>query len=339
MKKDFIDSAIVRQNVLNNSFAVAAIQKEIGLTGILFENEYKFLFKQITDFFEVTDRTIRECIARNEKELTKNGYEVLKGKRLVDFKLVATKVPGCEVDFTTKTTVLGIFNFRAFLNIAMLLVDSEKARSLRSAILDIAIDTINRRTGGGTKYINQRDEDFITNMLRGEDYRREFTDALRDCVDMGNIKYMIYTDKVYNSIFKEDAAEYRKILKLEKNEKVRDTMYSEVLDIVASYEAGFAEELRVSAEMKGRPLTSFEADELFSRFEKQRLWEPLREKARTKMASRDLCFRDALHKNLEEYISAVPESDFERFLGEKSMELDQRLEEYRDALKRLKERD
>ena len=32
MKKDFIDSAIVRQNVLNNSFAVAAIQKEIGLT-------------------------------------------------------------------------------------------------------------------------------------------------------------------------------------------------------------------------------------------------------------------------------------------------------------------
>lgn len=339
MKKDFIDSAIVRQNVLNNSFAVTAIQKEIGLTGILFENEYKFLFKQITDFFEVTDRTIRECIARNEKELTKNGYEVLKGKRLVDFKLVATKVPGCEVDFTTKTTVLGIFNFRAFLNIAMLLVDSEKARSLRSAILDIAIDTINRRTGGGTKYINQRDEDFITNMLRGEDYRREFTDALRDCVDMGNIKYMIYTDKVYNSIFKEDATEYRKILKLEKNEKVRDTMYSEVLDIIASYEAGFSEELRVSAEMKGRPLTSFEADELFSRFEKQRLWEPLREKARKKMASRDLCFRDALHKNLEEYISAVPESDFERFLGEKSMELDQRLEEYRDALKRLKERD
>ena len=246
---------------------------------------------------------------------------------------------GCEVDFTTKTTVLGIFNFRAFLNIAMLLVDSEKARSLRSAILDIAIDTINRRTGGGTKYINQRDEDFITNMLRGEDYRREFTDALRDCVDMGNIKYMIYTDKVYNSIFKEDATEYRKILKLEKNEKVRDTMYSEVLDIIASYETGFAEELRVSAEMKGRPLTSFEADELFSRFEKQRLWEPLREKARTKMASRDLCFRDALHKNLEEYISAVPESDFERFLGEKSMELDQRLEEYRGALKRLKERD
>jgi hypothetical protein len=42
---------------------------------------------------------------------------------------------------------------------------------------------------------------------------------------------------------------------------------------------------------------------------------------------------------LEEYISAVPESDLDRFLGEKSMELEQRLEEYRDALKRLKERE
>ena len=209
MKKDFVESAVVRQNVLNNKLAVDAIQKEMGLTGVLFENEYKFIFKQITDFFEVTDRTIRECIAKNEKELERNGYEVLKGKRLTDFRLAATKVPGCEVDFTTKTTVLGIFNFRAFLNIAMLLTDSEKARILRSAILDIAIDTINRRTGGGTKYINQRDEDFIVNMLRGEDYRREFTDALRDCVAMGNIKYMIYTDKIYNSIFKEDAAEYK----------------------------------------------------------------------------------------------------------------------------------
>ena len=116
-------------------------------------------------------------------------------------------------------------------------------------------------------------------------------------------------------------------------------MYSEVLDIISSYEAGFAEVLRKEFAKKGALLTAWEVDELFSQFEKQRLWEPLREKARTKMASRDLCFRDALHKNLEEYIGAVPEADFERFLGEKSMELEQRLEEYRDALKRLKERE
>jgi hypothetical protein len=339
MANNLTDSSVTRQNILNNPLAVQEIQKAVGIKGIMFENEYKFLKRQVADFFEVTERTIDNCLEKNEKELSKNGYDVLIGKRLIDFKLVMSKGFDNENDFVIKTVRLGIFNFRAFLNIAMLLTDSEKARELRSVILDIVIDTINKRTGGSTKYINQRDEDFVGNLLRGEDYRKEFTDALRDCVDMGNFKYMVYTDKVYNSIFKENSAEYRRILKLEKDENVRHTMYSEVLDIISSYEAGFAELLRTEFQKLGRLLTSAETDKLFSKFENQKLWEPLREKARNKMASRDLCFRDALHKNIEEYISSVPQADFERFLGEKSMELDKRLEEYKDALKRLKERE
>jgi hypothetical protein len=339
MPKDLTNTASSRQNILNNSLAVAEIQKVVGIKGVLFENEYKFIMKQVSDFFEVTERTIRECITKNEKELTKNGYEILKGNRLIDFKLVSSKGFGCEIDFTTKTTVLGIFNFRALLNIAMLLTDSEKARGLRSVILDIVIDTINRRTGGSTKYINQRDEDYFVNMLRGEDYRKEFTNALCDCVDMGNFKYMVYTDKIYSSIFKENTTEYRRILKLARDENVRHTMYSEVLDIIASYEIGFAEMLRKESQRLNRLLSPYETDRLFSALEQQRLWEPLREKARTKLASRDLCFRDALHRNLEEYISAVSKVDFDRFLGEKSMELDRRFEEYKEELKRLKERE
>ena len=339
MAEDLINSSVARQNILNNTYAVQEIQETVGITGIMFEGEYKFLKRQVAEFFEVTERTIKENIAKNKEELSKNGYESLIGKRLTLFKLAIEKCFGNEINFTTKTTVLSIFNFRAFINIAMLLPKSKKAKQLRNILLDITIDFINRRTGGNTKYINQRDEDFIVNMLKGEDYRKEFTDALRDCVDMGNFKYMVYTDKVYQSIFKENAAEYRRILKLEKDENVRQTMYSEVLDIISSYEAGFAECLRDKSQELGRKLYYFETDQLFNNFANQRLWEPLREKARNKMASRDLCFRDALHKNLEEYIGSVSKADFDRFLGEKSMELEQRLEEYKDALKRLKERE
>jgi hypothetical protein len=108
--KDLTNTSITRQNILNNQFAVTEIQNAVGIKGIMFENEYKFIFKQITDFFEVTERTIRDCIAKNEKELSKNGYEVLVGKRLIDFKLVWQHKFGSETDFTTKTTVLGIFN-------------------------------------------------------------------------------------------------------------------------------------------------------------------------------------------------------------------------------------
>lgn len=56
------------------------------------------------------------------------------------------------------------------------------------------------------------------------------------------------------------------------------------------------------------------------------------------MASRDLVFRDALHEKLEDYIKEVSEDDFEKFLGEQSMTIEQRLEENKDVFKRLKDR-
>ena len=42
----------------------------------------------------------------------------------------------------------------------MLLTESEKAKEVRSVMLDIVIDVINKKTGGNTKYINQRDNEF-----------------------------------------------------------------------------------------------------------------------------------------------------------------------------------
>ena len=55
------------------------------------------------------------------------------------------------------------------------------------------------------------------------------------------------------------------------------------------------------------------------------------------MASRVLVFSDALHVQLQEYITPLEKDDFERFIGEKSKELQERLEEAKDVFKRLKE--
>ena len=49
---------------------------------------------------------------------------------------------------------------------AMLLSESEKARALRQLMLDIVIDLINKKTGGSTKYINQRDQNFLGSSLQ-----------------------------------------------------------------------------------------------------------------------------------------------------------------------------
>lgn len=177
--------------------------------------------------------------------MVENGYEVLKGKKLKEFKETA-QAYGKDINVPTKTTVLGIFDFRSFLNLSMLLSESEKARALRQMMLDIVIDLINRKTGGGTKYINQRDKDFFFASIQEENYRRQFTDALKNYVVDNRFKYAHFTDMIYVSIFKEKAKEYKKILDLKASDKVRDTFYSEILDIIAAYETGLADAIKKS---------------------------------------------------------------------------------------------
>lgn len=340
MSKDLTNSAIDRQNILNNPYALAEIEKAAGIRGIPFEGKTVVLKEQVATFFEVTLRTVENYLEQNTEELARNGYEVLTGKRLKTLKLAIREVGDPETNFgiTAKTVRLGVLDFRAFLNLAMLMKESERAGLLRKAILDIVIDTINQRTGGGTTYINQRDEDFLQSTFIEEDYRKQFTNALKDCVDMGNFKYALYMNKIYVSIFREKAQEYRQVLRLDKRANVRDTFYSEVLDLISAYECGFGDMISQAFQEKGHKLTSWEVDELFSEFESLAHWRPLIEKARNKMASRDLAFRDALHLQLQEYVTPLQREEFERFLGEKSKELAERLEEAKDVMKRLKER-
>lgn len=191
----------------------------------MFEDCYLFSKKQIAAYYEVSERTIDRYLDKHKSELYQNGYNVLRAKRLQIFKLAVKEsfvrdidVVNMEID--RKSPFLGIFDFRSFLNIGMLLVESEVAKELRQTIRDIVIDTINQRTGGGTKYINQRDRDFVITYFKNENYRKDFTDALRDYVAMGNFKYPYFTDKIYKSIFREKADEYRKILRLEAKTKI-----------------------------------------------------------------------------------------------------------------------
>lgn len=341
MSKDLTNSPVDRQNILNNDYALVEVEKAIGIRGIPFEGGTVVLKEQVADFLEVTVRTIENYLERFGPELVQNGYEVIRGKRLQELKLRISEAEVPEIDFGNLkvTPQLGAFSFRAFLNLAMVVAESERARLLRQLVLDIVIDTINQRTGGRTKYINQRDEEFLQSAFIEENYRKQFTDALRDCVDMGNFKYALYTDRIYVSIFREKSKEYRDVLKLEAKACVRATFYSEILDLIASYENGLAHAIRNESESRGRKLKAAEVDAIVRQFEAQPLLVPLVEKARNKMASRDLAFRDALHLQLQEYVTPLQQDEFERFLGEKSKELAERLEEAKDVMKRLKERE
>ena len=333
MKKDLVNSDIERQNILNNKYALEKIQEYIGFNGILFEGEYKYTKKMVADFYGVDISTIDRYLSKYEKELKQNGYVLIRGKLLKELKLQF----GHLIDKATKTTVLGLFNFRAFLNLGMLLKESENARILRSKILDIVIQVINERTGGGTKFINRRDVNYLPAAHRETTSRKKFTDALNKYVDMGNYKYAYFTDKIYLAIFKEKAKEYKQILKLDEKTNPRDTFYSEVLTLIASYEKGLAYEIEKLSKNLGRKLLQYEVDKLIDEFSQHPSQDPLLEDVRIKMASRDYHFRQAFHERLEEYLRSVSSEDFEKFIGEQSKAFEKQLEEAKDVLKRLKE--
>lgn len=338
MAKDLTTSQLDRQNILNNELAVEEIKSTIELKTVFWDDKYYLTKDLIAAYFDVDIRTIERYIASYSDELSANGFEILKGKRLNAFIEAYNATFATDINVGHKIRALSVFDFRSFLNMAMLLSESENARILRQTMLDIVIDLVNQKTGGSTKFINQRDKDFVGAFLQEENYRREFTDALRDCVDMDNFKYAIFTDMIYQSIFREKSREYRQVLKLQSKEKIRDTFYTEILDLVASYECGLASMIRDQSQQLGRKLTNWEVNDIFHAFENLPLWKPLINRARTKMASRDLALRDAFHKQLEEYIQPLEESEYQRFLGAEAEQIEQLMAENADVLKRLKER-
>lgn len=66
----------------------------------------------------------RTLFGKHSDELAANGYVLCKGKHLKELKLQFAPV----INVGSKTTQLGLFNFRSFLDMGMLLTESEKAK-------------------------------------------------------------------------------------------------------------------------------------------------------------------------------------------------------------------
>ena len=335
--KDLTISNIERQNVLNNRFAVSKVQEHLDIEGMLFEGEYRFTKKMVADFYEVEERTIERYLEKHSDELAANGYVLCKGKHLKELKLQFAPV----INVGSKTTQLGLFNFRSFLDMGMLLTESEKAKKVRSLILDFVITTINEKTGGGTKYINRRDVHYLPAAITEENYRKNLTSAINQYVDgHPTYKYPQITDFIYKAVFKENAKEYREVLKLDSKDNVRHTLYSEVLLVISSFENGVGAALSERfKENGGRLLTIDEVERIVNELAEHPMQKPYLNDARTKMASRDFSFRDAYHGNIADYLQAVTPEEFERFIGDQSIDFDRILADNKDVLKRLKQAD
>ncbi len=66
---------------------------------------------------------------------------------------------------------------------------------------------------------------------------------------------------------------------------MRETFYSEILDIIAAYESGLADGIRKECEQKGSKLTRKEVEDFFVVFENMALWKPLIQRGRVKIGN------------------------------------------------------
>lgn len=334
---DLTISKIERQNVLNNNYALQAIQENLDVNGLHFHDQLLFTTKMVADFYGVDERTIKRYVQEYGDELRANGYFLSQGNSLKEIRLHFVR----DINVPNKVRKLGVFTFRAFLNIGMLLTESERAKQLRTRILDIVIATINRRAGGGTKYINWRDRNYLPTAIRSENYRKNFTQAVGKYVDgIPTYKYEQITDLIYKAVFRENAKEYRVVLRLQNEENVRHTLYAEVLLCISSFENGVAHQIEKMYSKNGNKLLSIEeVKAIIDELAAAPMMEPFINDARSKMASRDVAFRNAWHGNLAEYLRAVTPDEFDKFIGEASIDFDNILEANREVLKRLKQAD
>ena len=157
--RNLTTSKVDRQNILNNSLAVTEIEKHTTIDGVYYDGKMYVTKELVAAFFDVEIRTIERYISTNLEELTENGYAVLRGAKLKAFIAAYNEHFATDINVGHKIRALSVFDFRSFLNIAMLLSESENARILRQTMLDIVIDLVNQKTGGSTKFINQNTGD------------------------------------------------------------------------------------------------------------------------------------------------------------------------------------
>lgn len=117
----------------NKNLNKLEILEKVGNLLLLPETDFATT-KQAASFFEVPLETLKSSIKEHKEELKINGLFVIKGPELKEFKASFDKLP---IDLSKINRELMLLPKRAILNIGMLLRDSEVAKKLREALLDV----------------------------------------------------------------------------------------------------------------------------------------------------------------------------------------------------------
>ncbi len=163
------------------------------------------------------------------------------------------------------------------------------------------------------KTINQLMSKFSETREETKDYRKDFTDCIKNFVVVKN--YGAYTDMLYDFLFLEKAKEYRKLLNLAKKDFTRNYMYEEILLIIGAFETGLAGEIGKEFKKLKRKLTKKEFVNKFDDFASQKNWLVYQKRARNIMATYDEELRRIKHPKLIDYKKEFSQEDIQKLIG------------------------
>ncbi|MDP2104236.1 MAG: antA/AntB antirepressor family protein [Candidatus Gracilibacteria bacterium] len=163
------------------------------------------------------------------------------------------------------------------------------------------------------KFINQLAEGFMEMREETKEYRKDFTDSIRDFVETKN--YGTYTDMLYDFLFLEKAKEYRNLLNLAREDFTRNSMYQEILLIIGAFETGLSGEVENTYKTLGRCLTKNEYMEVFRIFTSNKMWKVYQKRARNIMSTYDEELRNIKHPKLIDYRKEFTNEDIQKLLA------------------------
>jgi len=165
------------------------------------------------------------------------------------------------------------------------------------------------------KFINQLSKDFEETREETKEYRKDFTDSIKEYVS--DKHYGTYTDMLYKFLFSERAKEYRGLLNLAKKDLTRNTMYEEILFVIGSFETGLSGELEKRYREKGKSLSKQEFIKVFNDFSSTKNWDAYKKRVRKIMATYDEELRNIKHTKLIDYKKEFTNEDIKKLLGQK----------------------
>lgn len=196
-----------------------------------------------------------------------------------------------------------------------MLENNEKGKMVRKYFIRVESDfkKVMRIATMDPKIISQLTAKFWETREETKDYRKDFTDCIKNFVAVKN--YGTYTDMLYDFLFLERAKEYRKLLDLAKKDFTRNYMYEEILLIIGAFEAGLSGEIEKEFKKLNRILTKDEFVKKFNDFSSTKNWLIYQKRARSIMATYDEELRNIKHPKLIDYKKEFNQEDIKKLIG------------------------